>query len=197
MSEPSLPPVPKVPTLKSVPPSVPLALQVMDRITLLFLVALFFELTIAGKMSAMEFMVAAPTVLGIQTGIFALASRGRVPPGTGGALSLLGALAISARHAGYFVLVFSLAIGAATTGCRLPPRDGCIPESTRCNGDYFERCSATERWHHLTSQVPCSSIGAVCCLTRSHYANRAPIHACAPAGECLAEATSDGGVSND
>lgn len=80
----------------------------------------------------------------------------------------------------------------AGVGCpRLPPVDHCTPGALTCIGDRPHVCSQSQRWAPASPAV-CSSVGFVCCPTRSPFGGATV--ACVPSSECTPP---DAGVATD
>ena len=82
--------------------------------------------------------------------------------------------------------LFLVAIAHVLVGCKLPPPDGCAPNTTRCNGSTPQVCSATQRWTQIMQ--PC--VNSVCCEVPGVLTGRI-IHSCAQQSQCV---QSDGGA---
>lgn len=99
-----------------------------------------------------------------------------------GVLALVGAL-------------MSLVVLASST-CRMPDPDGCVPNETRCHEGQPWVCSGTRRWTPQPPAGPCSARdplapAAVCCRAPTPYGTS--IHTCVVSSEaCISE--SDGGA---
>lgn len=133
-------------------------------------------------------LIAALIVSGVKVAdLVGITSRGG-GPGAGG---ITGALVMLAAHLGQrgggavVVLAVGTTVGAALSGCPLPPPDGCTPHSYVCREDPNAPgaplrpavCSPTQRWAWTSG--PCPE-GTVCRTDLAGVLSSAPVAGCAP-----------------